>query len=273
MIFGDAQSDCSPLEGFEADPSSFPVGPWGTLGNSFGYHNGPTMQNVTDCWNPLQVGDALTWSGTSENYLEELLWSSIYTCGGAATIEFEPAIFLAGDEAPEVIEVVNDAAGITQSQGIHIATPGPGLSASDRALGLSYQVTPTGTGFDYDFELTLTNNDGSWAPGQGYGWLIFGDAESACSPLRTFEIDESSLPVGPWDSVGQSLGYHNGPTFQNVLDCWTPISIGESLVWSGSDDADVDNMLFSSIATCGGAPNIEFAAATLYRRKGFLGVA
>lgn len=261
LLFGDAMSDCSPLENFAIDPDDLPVGPWTDLGSSFGYHNGPTLQYVLDCWTPSEVGESLSWSGTHDNYHSDILWSSIYTCGGADRIEFEPANLLSASSGPQVIAESENSAGLTYAHGLAIGTPGPAAAAGPKALGLEYSVGESGGLYDYDFELTLTDGDGSWAPGHGYAWLIFGDAMSLCSPFRSFEIDEDSYPVGPWTSLGSSFGYHNGPTFFEVLTCWVPTAVGESVDWSGSDDADLSELLFSSLSTCGGAPSIEFQPA------------
>jgi hypothetical protein len=140
------------------------------------------------------------------------------------------------------------------------------LAHAQSALTLDYVVTDTGLGvYQYDFTLTLTNDDGSWSPGQGFGWLIFGDALESTSPITDFYMDPSQFPVGPWTSLGSSGGYHNGPTMEYVLDTWVPSEIGDTLQWTGFSSVflDQDQLLFSSIYTSGGAPIIEFQIATL----------
>jgi hypothetical protein len=141
-----------------------------------------------------------------------------------------------------------------------------GLVRANSALALDYVVTDTGQGvFQYDFTLTLTDPDGSWQPGQGFGWFIFGDALRMTSPIDDFYMDASQFPVGPWTGLSSSVGEHNGPTFSNVLDMWVPFGIGDNLQWTGFSTVflDQDQLLFSSILTSGGAPIIEFEIATL----------
>ena len=141
-----------------------------------------------------------------------------------------------------------------------------GVAHAQAALALDYFVTDTGLGYyQYDFVLTLTNDDGTWSPGQGFGWFIFGDAQSSQSPFIDFAMDPSQFPVGPWTYLTSSGGYHNGPTFGYVLDYWVPQNIGDTLQWSGFSAVflDQDQMLWSSIVTSGGAPIIEFKIATL----------
>ena len=96
IIIGDAMSQDSPLYDFAGDWGDFPVGPWDQWGWSWGYHNGPTLHYVLDCWFPHNVGEQLYFSGTSTVLLHEgeMLWSSIYTEGGAPTVEFEVAYYI-----------------------------------------------------------------------------------------------------------------------------------------------------------------------------------
>ena len=85
-------------------------------------------------------------------------------------------------------------------------------------LRLDYCVQALGGGsYQYAFTLTLDNHDGSWVAGQGWRWFIFGDRQQGSSPLQNWVIDPSSLPVGPWNQMSSSGGYHNGPTFSDVL--------------------------------------------------------
>jgi hypothetical protein len=117
-------------------------------------------------------------------------------------------------------------------------------------LRLDYRVTDIGGGlFDYEFELVLDNNDHSWAPGQGWGWLIFGDAFLAPSPLENFVGDPSDLPIGPWTYYSTSGGGHNGPTLGYVGDFWIPSAVGDSLTWSGTSTANLSQgeLLFSTL--------------------------
>jgi len=124
------------------------------------------------------------------------------------------------------------------------------ISAQATPLRLDYSVTDLGGGlFDYEFTLVLDNNDGSWAAGQAWFWLIFGDAPSpGPTPLTDFVGDPSDLPIGPWDNYTTTGGGHNGPTLGHVLDCWTPTGIGDSLNWSGTSTANLAQglLLFSN---------------------------
>ena len=152
-----------------------------------------------------------------------------------------------------------------------IAVAGLGVVAAAQPLKMTYSVTPQSGGlYEYEFRLTLTNEDGSWAPGQGFGWIIFGDAQAQLSPINDFVGDESDLPVGPFPCYSGSGGFHNGPTFCVVEQeppfsflYWRPTEIGESLEWSGTSATAVEEgqMLWSSLITDGGANPIYFAVA------------
>lgn len=134
-------------------------------------------------------------------------------------------------------------------------------------LRLDYVVSNAGGGqYDYEFKLTLDNHDSSWAAGQGWTWLTFGDASSAPSPLSSFVGDSSSLPVGPWTSYNFSGGGHNGPTFlfgNAGVEYWTPDSVGSYLTWSGTAAVDLSNsgLLFSTLWTSNGAVAADFEMA------------
>jgi hypothetical protein len=132
-------------------------------------------------------------------------------------------------------------------------------------LTLEYVIQRVGPHeFYYTFILTLDNHDGSWHPGQGFGWLIFGDAQNSMSPFTDFAMDPAEFPIGPWTALSSSGGYHNGPTFSYVLDTWVPQQLGDQLIWSGISYVHLGQgqMLYSSIYTTGGAPIFEFAVAT-----------
>ena len=145
--------------------------------------------------------------------------------------------------------------------------------ATATPLTMEWQVTDMGGGmYDYEFWLTLDNHDNSWNPGQGWGWLIIGDAESQDSPLYDFAGDYGDMPIGPWDEWGWSWGYHNGPTLHYVLDCWFPTQVGETLYFSGTSSVLMHDgeMLWSSIYTQGGASNVEFEVAKYIPAPGAL---
>ncbi|WP_296932578.1 PEP-CTERM sorting domain-containing protein [uncultured Marinobacter sp.] len=132
-------------------------------------------------------------------------------------------------------------------------------------LKLDYSVEDVGAGlFNYEFYLTLDSNDGSWAPGQGWGWLVFGDAQFAATPLTDFVGDPNDLPIGPWTVYGNSFGAHNGPTLQSVVDYWVPNFVGETLNWSGTSTADLldGDLLFSTLVSIDGGVRADFEVAT-----------
>lgn len=125
-------------------------------------------------------------------------------------------------------------------------------SASSVPLRLDYSIADLGGGmFNYEFTLVVDDNDGTYAPGQGWRWFIFGDEPfPGSSPLTDFVGDPSDLPIGPWTMYISSSGGHNGPTLGPVLDFWVPAGIGDSLSWSGTSTAFLPQgqLLWSTIA-------------------------
>lgn len=72
--------------------------PISTVTTSSGGHNGPTLALASNSvvlpgWQPLAIGDEITWSGTSSlNVADGLMkWSSLVVGGGAANVYFEQA--------------------------------------------------------------------------------------------------------------------------------------------------------------------------------------
>jgi hypothetical protein len=135
-------------------------------------------------------------------------------------------------------------------------------------LTLDYSVNNVGPGlYHYSFDLIMDNHDSSWAPGQGWSWITFGDALSASSPLTGFTLDNNILPVGPFARLDFSSGGHNGPTWlldiSNQLTYWTPASIGETLNWSGTSTANLlqGDLLFSTLLNNNGANQANFEIA------------
>jgi len=131
---------------------------------------------------------------------------------------------------------------------------------------MNFCVQDAGGGqYMYTFTLTLDNHDGSWSPGQGFGWIIFGDAQyPGPSQLDPFTGDPSSLPIGPWTSYGGSGGGHNGPTLSPVVviqppdyppNLWVPAAVGDSLTWRGTSATLVpaDQMQWSNLMAGNGA--------------------
>jgi hypothetical protein len=129
-------------------------------------------------------------------------------------------------------------------------------------LSMDYWVVDIGGGlYEYDFTLVLDNHDSSWAPGQGWDWLIFGDQMDAPSPIDDFVGDPGDLPIGPWTFYTTSWGSHNGPTL--LSSAWIPTAVGESLNWSGTSAnlVTAPDMLFSTLVTSGGAVPADWEVA------------
>ncbi len=133
-------------------------------------------------------------------------------------------------------------------------------------ISLTYKVTPLADGrFHYRFTLELTNQDHSWAHGQSFGWLVFGDGAGQPSPLADFEGDISSLVWGPWARFHETAGYNNGPSLGRVRDMWRPYAVGESISWEGTSRADQrgGELRWSFLITEGRAGPIELESARL----------
>jgi hypothetical protein len=144
---------------------------------------------------------------------------------------------------------------------------GASQALANAPLTLYYTYADQGDGtYFYEFYLVVENNDFTYQDGQGFGWLIFGDAQQMSSPFIDFQMDQSQVPVGPWTNLSNSGGYHNGPTFAYVLDTWVPAGVGDYLYWNGvaAETLDQGQMLWSSIYTSGGAHIIEFEQAVQY---------
>lgn len=142
-------------------------------------------------------------------------------------------------------------------------------------LRLEYAVEDIGNGlFDYDFRLSVDNNDNTYAVGQGWRWIIFGDANYLSStPLTDWQGDLSQS--SPWISLfSTTVGGHNGPTLYgpgpSVLSNWIPTGIGDYLKWSGTSTANLaqGSLLFSTLAgTLNNAVPADFDVA--YRVSSF----
>ncbi len=154
--------------------------------------------------------------------------------------------------------VVTALTSVLAVSGVTLATP----------IRLDYVITDLGGGlFDYEFTLVLDNNNNSWQAGQSWDWLIWGDQQSARTNLTDWVGDESDLPVGPWTEYTSSSGFHNGPTFLDFPDFigWEPQFIGDSLSWSGTSTAFLDQgeLLWSTLLGNGGAKLATFEVANL----------
>ena len=112
-------------------------------------------------------------------------------------------------------------------------------AASASPLTLQYCVLPVGAGmYRYTFTLTLDDNDATWAPGQNFNWIVFGDRAAGESPLADFE--GVNPPPLPWldDGFNYSSGMHNGPTLldfgrRNDFYGWEPMALGDARTWEG----------------------------------------
>ena len=116
----------------------------------------------------------------------------------------------------------------------------------------------------YTFTLALENADQSWVPGQGFGWLIFGDSPSlGGSPFNDFTLDGGILGIGPWNTITTSSGSHNGPTLGPVTDFWIPNNVGDFLTWHGYSTSNVADgaLFFSTFFTQDGAVGADMVLA------------
>lgn len=142
-------------------------------------------------------------------------------------------------------------------------------SAQATPLRLDYIVNPSGGGYAYQFRLTLDNHDNTWASGQGWGWIVFGDvAWPGPSPLQNFVADPASFPAGPFTGVTSTSGGHNGPTLAPVsvvggFVYWTPAGAGAYLEWAGTATTLVEqgSLFWSSLLYSGGAKPANFELA------------
>jgi hypothetical protein len=143
-------------------------------------------------------------------------------------------------------------------------------------LRLEYAVVDLGGGmYDYTFELIVDNNDGTFVPGNGWCWIIFGDQMSADTNLTNFVGDLSDLPAGPYTQYQTSGGFHNGPTLgpiviedppgsgNFVFVYWVPSGVGDSICWGGTSTANLadGSLLFSTLLVTGGAVGADFQVA------------
>ncbi len=146
-------------------------------------------------------------------------------------------------------------------------------------LTLRYSVTGLSNGTHrYDFALTLDDPNRTWMPGDGYGWIIFGDRPNAPSDFRDWVSDADSLASGPWSFFTQTSGYNNGATLGNGRALWTPTRQGESVLWSGVSAALLNpdqlrwSCLIASYADTFGKPRgpiANFEPAILHCRADF----
>lgn len=144
-------------------------------------------------------------------------------------------------------------------------------------LTMEYTKTTVSGGFRYDFTLTLDNHDGSWAAGQQWDWIVFGESSTAFSQPSAFDtngaasggLSWNTLSFGaPISSITTSSGGHNGPTLAMAsngvgLPGWQPLALGDSVAWSGTSVVDVGSspLYWTSLVTGGGAATVQFERA------------
>ncbi|MFY9510720.1 MAG: PEP-CTERM sorting domain-containing protein [Rubrivivax sp.] len=151
-------------------------------------------------------------------------------------------------------------------------------SAGATPLTMEYTKTAIGGGYRYDFTLTLDNHDGSWASGQQWDWIVFGEAGSLYAP-SAFDTNGAAAGGLSWTTLSyaapivaitQSGGGHTGPALALssngiVLPGWMPLALGESLTWSGTSIVDVaaGAMKWSTVQFSSGAVGANFETAYL----------
>jgi hypothetical protein len=106
-------------------------------------------------------------------------------------------------------------------------------------LTLNYQVTDLGSTYQYDFDLVLDNNDSTWAAGQQWDWIVFGDRVGGFPNAEAIPCSAWTWGVSdPGVGATCSSGFHQGNTIQYdgsvSLPGWMPMMIGDSLSWSGT---------------------------------------
>lgn len=137
------------------------------------------------------------------------------------------------------------------------------LEATPLRLDYSKSWSSNGVVF-YTFTLALENADESWAPGQGWSWLIFGDSPTVDgSPFTDFTMSNGLFGFGPWSTVTTSSGAHNGPTLGPLSEFWVPNAVGDFITWQGYSTSNVPDgsLFFSTFFTQGGAVAADFVAA------------
>lgn len=96
VVFGDGCGAPSPLWDFVGDGSSIASGPWTGFDATAGFNSGPSLGPLRSLWYPAQVGDSISWSGTSSVELPSgwLRWSFLVTDGRDGPIECETGRFV-----------------------------------------------------------------------------------------------------------------------------------------------------------------------------------
>ena len=151
-------------------------------------------------------------------------------------------------------------------------------SALATPLTMEYAKTALGGGlFQYDFTLALDNHDGSWAAGQQWDWIVFGDTDSSGSLYKGFDPDGTGGAAAAWTTTGYSApisnvtsswGAHNGATLAVgattvALPGWQPLAVGDEISWAGVSTVNflAGQMTWSALVTGGGAQRVNFDVA------------
>ncbi|MFO0885447.1 MAG: autotransporter-associated beta strand repeat-containing protein [Pirellulales bacterium] len=130
-------------------------------------------------------------------------------------------------------------------------------------LKLEYTVTPqpATSNYKYDFALKVDSSAGTYAAGQGWGFVVFGHDAANVAPSLTVFTPTTAAP-SPFTAFGTtSSGYSLAPLFGTY---WIPANINSQLAWSGTSTADVaqGQLYFDAFTSTGGAASFSNAIAT-----------
>ncbi|WP_156924303.1 hypothetical protein [Derxia gummosa] len=149
-----------------------------------------------------------------------------------------------------------------------LALAGAGAQAATTPLSLDYTVTELTPGsYSYTFNLVLTNASGSWASGQQWDWITFGEYNAASSPTG-FGSNWTWTGTPAGTTTYTSVGGHAGPALtigvSGALPGWAPTAVGDSLTWSGTSSVLLTqgNLHWSTVVIGSGATAANFATAT-----------
>ena len=147
-----------------------------------------------------------------------------------------------------------------------LAFGGMAVASGAASLNMDYSMAPDASLWLYTMTLSVDTSSSAWSPGMGWTLVVFGDEQSASSPLSDFTVT-SGFPVGPWDSLASSSGFHNGPTLGfsgGILTYWVPTSQSDTITWQGTSafDATPGSLLFSELIVEGGATQDSFKTMT-----------
>jgi hypothetical protein len=149
-------------------------------------------------------------------------------------------------------------------------------AASATPLTMEYTQTAVSGGYRYDFTLTLDNHDGTWAAGQQWDWIIFGESGTTNNQASAFDPDGAGGVGHSWTTlsfsapisgIGATSGGHNGPNLYIgnsgvLLPGWQPMVLGDSLAWSGTSTVNLgDRPIYWSALQASGTPTVNFERA------------